>query len=343
MKPIEFSTLTPVNVVSFIKRWFGKVNGLCSVGLGAVTRKELADHLSGKRLLILLDLVAVTGLSSIYVAALTIRQSASQVAEGGFVFLLLFTTSGSSLPSFLTFLGFLGPLVGLALGFDSINGERARGTLSRILSQPIHRDSVINGKFLAGLIAVSLTLVALALVVSGLGIQLIGIPPSTEEVLRVVCFVALTIVYVSFWLSVSILFSVIFRQAATSALAGVAVWLFFTIFARLLAGLVADAVVPLPAEPTALELLRHQRIEMALSRLSPTTLYYEATSTLLTPHVRALGPIVLEQLEGAIPGPLPLGQSLLLIWPHITGMIAATLICFAASYVIFMRQEIRAT
>ncbi|HHV79599.1 MAG TPA: ABC transporter permease subunit [Firmicutes bacterium] len=324
------------------KNWFNKLTSAWASGLGAVTHKELADHLGGKRLLILLGLVAVTGLSAVYVAASTIRESAMEAVETGFVFLLLFSTSGGSLPSFLSFLGFLGPLLGLALGFDSVNGEQTRGTLSRILSQPIHRDSVINGKFLAALCAVSLALVALTLLISGLGIELIGIPPSSEEILRVVCFALLTIVYVAFWLSVSIMFSIVFRQAATSALAGMATWLFFTVFATLLAGLVADAVVPLPSEPTALELMRHQRIEMALSRLSPTTLYYEATSTLLSPHTRALGPISVEQLEGAIPGPLPLSQSLLLIWPDVAGLVAATLLCFAASYVLFMRQEIRA-
>ncbi len=45
---------------------------------------------------------------------------------------------------------------------------------------------------------------------------------------------------------------------------------------------------------------------------------------------------------GAIPGSLPLGQSLLLIWPHLVGLIAATLLIFALGYYFFMRQEIRA-
>ena len=43
----------------------------------------------------------------------------------------------------------------------------------------------------------------------------------------------------------------------------------------------------------------------------------------------------------AIPSPLPLGQSLLVVWPQLTGLIAATVICFAISYIMFMRREIR--
>lgn len=76
---------------------------------------------------------------------------------------------------------------------------------------------------------------------------------------------------------------------------------------------------------------------------SKATLYSELTMILLTPSKRFLGGfLTADQVYGAIPSPLPLGQSLLLIWPQITGLIAATLICFAISYYLFMREEIRA-
>ena len=48
------------------------------------------------------------------------------------------------------------------------------------------------------------------------------------------------------------------------------------------------------------------------------------------------------QLEGAVAGYLPFGQSLLLVWPHLTAMLALTLAVFAISYLKFMNQEIRA-
>ena len=42
------------------------------------------------------------------------------------------------------------PLIAIGLGFDAINGEHNRRTLSRILSQPIYRDALLFGKFLGG-------------------------------------------------------------------------------------------------------------------------------------------------------------------------------------------------
>ncbi|NLJ34074.1 MAG: ABC transporter permease [Firmicutes bacterium] len=315
--------------------------GFVSEGMDVVFLKELADHLTSKRFLILVLLMAVTGFSSIYAASRGITKGGSG-EEIDLVFLRLFTNSGNSLPSFAAFISFLCPLMGLALGFDGINGERARGTLSKLLGQPIHRDAVINGKFFAGLTVMAFMIVSLGLIVAGLGLVMLGVPPSLEELTRILVFLMLTIVYVGFWLGLSLLFSLLFRQTATSALAGIAVWLFFTVFLGLLAGIAADVIVPVANDASQSVFLRNWIWRQNLSRFSPATLYWESITTILTPEIRTLGPIFLEQIEGAVPGALPLGQSLLLIWPHLTGLVAATLLCFAASYVVFMRQEIRA-
>jgi ABC-2 type transport system permease protein len=40
--------------------------------------------------------------------------------------------------------------------------------------------------------------------------------------------------------------------------------------------------------------------------------------------------------------PLPLIDSLVIIWPQITGLVAATILLFALGYTIFQRQEVRA-
>ena len=66
-----------------------------------------------------------------------------------------------------------------------------------------------------------------------------------------------------------------------------------------------------------------------LLRFAPSQLFSDATTTLLMPSVRSLGPLTMEQVHGAIPSPLPLGQSLIVVWPQLTGLIAATVVCFA--------------
>jgi ABC-2 type transport system permease protein len=308
-------------------------------GLGAVIMKEMSDHLTSARMRILEILIVLTAVGTVYAALQNIRDS---VGEDPFLFLRLFTTSKDPLPAFVGFLGFLVPLIAISLAFDAINGEFSRRTMSRVLSQPIYRDALLLGKFLGGLFTLSLVFAAIWLLIFGLGIVGLGLPPNGEEVWRAMVFLIATIFYGGIWLALAMVFSVRFRQSATAALASIAVWLFFMVFWEILSSLFAQFLAPvqygLPQE-----ILAQAQIQMVLSRLSPNTLYAEAMVALLQPTVRSLGLIMPAQLQGAVLGtPLPLDQSLLLIWPQLTGLVAVTILLFALGYVYFQRQEIRA-
>jgi len=315
-----------------------------NTALGALYRKEVADQFRSKRFIIVLVLIGLTALASVYSAGLGIKDAVAQETSGTqFVFLKLYTASGDSLPSFLTFISFLGPLVGLALGFDAINGEKSRGTMSRLLSQPIYRDTVVNGKFLAGVTVISVMVFTIAFIVGGLGIIMTGIPPTLEELARILLFIVFTVVYMSLWLAISMLFSILFKHAATSALAVIAVWLFFVIFMQIISGVIANGMYPVGDDATVNAVLSNSALQQGLGRISPSVLYSEAVGTILNPGARTLSAVVLTtQLEGAVTGPLSLGQSILLVWPHLVGLAALLTGCFSLSYISFMRQEIRA-
>lgn len=308
-------------------------------GLWAVVAKEMADHLTSVRMRILEFLILLTAVGTVYV---TIQNLRTTVGEDPFLFLKLFTTAKDPLPAFVGFLGFLVPLIAIALGFDAVNGELSRRTLSRVLAQPIYRDALLLGKFLAGLFTLALVLTAIWLLIMGLGLLRLGVPPGGEEVARSLLFLLATIAYGGIWLGLAIVFSITFRQPATAALASIAVWIFFTAFWGMIAQLIAQGLQPVRFGFPQ-EVLSQAQFELALARISPNTLYGEAVLALLHPTVRALGPILPIQLQGAVLGtPLPLSQSLLLIWPQLTGLIAATILLFAVSYVLFQRREIRA-
>lgn len=306
-----------------------------------MVHKEFGDHIRSWRFAILMGIILLACIGSVYSAITALRNGdASEQAGEGFLFLQIFTLSDGTLPSFISFVTFLGPLMGIALGFDAINTERSKGTLSRLVSQPIYRDDILKAKFVSTLLVIAVAIFALGLLVVGVSLIVIGYPPTAEELWRVLLFLLTSIVYVGFWLNLSILFSVRFRQATTSALAGISLWIFFSVFYSMILNLIAKGAAPASTAGTD-EIMDYQRLMMALNRLSPSELFNEANMTLLMPSVRSLGPLTMEQVVGALPSPLPLGQSLLLVWPQLTGMLAATMICFGLSYLLFMRQEIR--
>jgi ABC-2 type transport system permease protein len=247
-------------------------------------------------------------------------------------------------PSFVGLIGFLAPLLGIAFGFDAINGERGQGTLPRLVSQPIHRDDVINGKFAAGLTAIAVTLVAVTLVVAGVGLLRLGIVPSLSEVLRMLAWLVVTVLYVGLWLAFATLCSVLVRRPATSALLAIGLWLALSLFGVLLAQLLAGVISAAPAQASIADSLAHSRLEQQLSSISPNTLYTQIVRVLLNPGATVIGvPRIAEltQLSQQIPSQLSLDQSLLLAWPQVVILVALTVICFAAAYVVFLRQEMR--
>ena len=314
-------------------------------GLMAVFWKELADHFTSKRFIILALLVYLAGIATIYVAAQNIRSGITETTQ--FIFLRLFIVSGETLPfSFPLFLSLFIPIVGIALGFDAINSERTSGNLSRLLSQPLYRDSVINGKFLAGLVTLAILVVSIVALVAGMGLRMIGVPPSAEEVLRLFTFIFVSIIYGAFWMSMAVLFSVFFNRTATSALASIALWIFLFLFMSMIARVIAGAVVPIDQNSSLELIVQNDEVYRTISRISPNTLYGEAVQVLLMPELgnpSSTLMIISIYAAGMIPSPLPLSQSLLIIWPQLTSLIALTALCFAASYIKFMREEIRST
>ena len=110
----------------------------------------------------------------------------------------------------------------------------------------------------------------------------------------------------------------------------------------MVASSLAASLYPLDGIEGLFNMEANYNLELTVNRISPYYLFSEAASTILNPNVRSIGVVTMSQLSGAVAGYLPFGQSLLLVWPHVVCMIALTAVCFGASYVAFMRQEIRA-
>jgi ABC-2 type transport system permease protein len=275
--------------------------------------------------------------------ASSLQQLRTVVGADAFLFLRIFTIEPEQVPiPFVQALNFIIPLMAIGLGFDSVNSEFNRRTLSRVLSQPIYRDALLLGKFLGGLATLAVALMALWLIVFGAGLLLLGLPPRGAEVARALGFLVVAIAYGGVWLAVSMLFSVIFRSTATSALCALGLWLFFFLLWPMLAQAITLGFAPTEIRSID-ELVSLQELGLALQRLSPGTLFTEAVIGLLNPETRTLGPMLPSQMRGAIMGaPLPFDQSLLLIWPQVTGLIAGMIVLFAITYIIFQREEVRA-
>jgi ABC-2 type transport system permease protein len=319
----------------------------------AIIGKELADHFGSARFLLLMSLVIMTAVLGAWLAGRGVREVLSGGGGEylrGRTFLLLFTAPGAFLP-LTVIMSLFGPMVGLILGFDSINRERAQGTLSKILSQPVHRDEVVVGKFLAGLATMAILLTALLILLIGMGLAGVGLVPSAEELLRLAVWWVMAMVYLGFWLGLAILLSIVFRSVATSALAGAVLWIMLTFLVPVLGQAAAQAVVGAgdPARPRAEELADRERVGRLVSLASPPAVFGEASAIVLDPTHRGsrqslrlatmspLDRFLIDRFQGV----LSLSQSLILAVPDLLILTAFALATGLGALLAFVRQEVR--
>jgi len=310
-----------------------------------VTKKELQDHFNSWRFLVLL-FVMIAAIVYVFLAVGVIRSNSSSGTQ--FIFLSLFTTqaistTSSLIPSsFMSLMATLLPIAAIILGLDAINSERNGGTLGRLVSQPIYRDNIINAKFLAGIITLAVVILTTVLLSAGLGLKMLGVAPGAEEILRLIVFVVVAIVYSAFWLGLAILFSTLFKQVAVSSIISIAVWLFFVFFYPIIFQMIANGMTA----ATQADAIHNANSLILLSRLSPIQLFNENMAVILVPVTRSssqlLQLITTDAGNYFVANPLSLGQSIISIWPQLIITILLTTVCFAISYVKFMFEEIRA-
>lgn len=324
-------------------------------GTYTIFRKELADYFSSKIFIILLALIYIAGLGFAYLSIQAIKSAPMSTDEALLLkvyidemfFLKLFTVGEIKAIMTFNFVRFFGafiPLIGILFGFNAINSERNSGNISRILSQPIYRDSLINGKFFAGITTLGIMVGSIVLIVLGIGFRSIGVPPTSEEILRIFIFIFICIVYGSFWMSISMLFSIVMKNVVASILTAIPIWLFLTFFWPYIAPQIANQIIPVEAGATLATQLSNVTLSYNLLRISPFILFYESTAAIIDP---TLGQFTMQvsdsDLSKMILRPLQLNQSFVQVWPQLVIIVMLAIICFAISYIAFMRQEIRST
>jgi ABC-2 type transport system permease protein len=313
-------------------------------GTFTIAVKEMGDHFGSRRFLILFGLVLLLSSLTAYQGVEYIKDN----TDAGFV--SIFSGVGPSF-SFIQIMVFFGPLLGLILGFDAVNKERANGTLSILLGQPIYRDSVVNGKFIAGVVALSTLTVSTIGIMTGLATPMLGYAPTMVEIPKIMTLVLLTILYLVFWLSLGILYSVLARKTSTSILASITTWLVFSIVVSILASVVVNIMVPIPSEmfqpsqgqgrglqnsPEFRELMqRRNALTSNIQKLSPTELYEQAASDILG-VASGFG-----RFFGEFERTISLTEALASNWPNMATLAVGLVVCFAGSYIMFLRSEIR--
>jgi len=123
------------------------------------------------------------------------------------------------------------PIGAVVLSFDALAYERSKGTMALLLVKPFSRESLALGKFLGALATMSVHITVCSVVAIGMIAYIAGSSPS---LLNSVLFIVMSIMLAGTYIGITMAASVMARQQADAVMAGVAVWLVFTVFWLLL-------------------------------------------------------------------------------------------------------------
>lgn len=158
-------------------------------------------------------------------------------------------TTGAFDPAFLFVVLF--PLVIIALSYELLSGERERGTLAMLLSQPISQRALVFGK--AGARLGVLCVVTLTFAVGGL---LVAGADLGGGALEVGLYLAVLVAWALFWFAAAIAVNAFGRTSATNALMLFGLWLLLVV---VVPGLVRVGLDTLRPPPSRVEMLHEAR------------------------------------------------------------------------------------
>jgi|GEM_PF-1314213 len=142
----------------------------------------------------------------------------------------------------------IGAIIGIVIGFDAIVGERESGTLKFLLTQPIYRDTLINGKLL-GFTILIFTVVAISSVMTIAVIGgITGVFPGGDELPRILVFNVMMFFYIMTFAVIGLFFSVFLKQSVDALLAAIAVFIIVTLLISPVATAVASFIAPMPSQ-----------------------------------------------------------------------------------------------
>lgn len=150
-------------------------------------------------------------------------------------------------PDFLYIVRVVLSLVALLFGFDQVSREKEAGTLRQMLANQTSRSSILIGKWAGNFLSLTVPF----LLVTTLGIAVLGLDPdirfSSDQVLRLGLILALTLVYIAFFLSLGILISTLTRRASSSIVILLFIWALLVFILPNLGTLIARQVVDVPS------------------------------------------------------------------------------------------------
>ncbi|MET1125167.1 MAG: ABC transporter permease [Archaeoglobaceae archaeon] len=307
-----------------------------------IAKKEFADHITSRRFLAFLVVFLLIFSFSVYQGVSSFMKTYELYASGA-----------SEKPNVIQIFGFLatgstsilGGILGILMGFDLLTREKESGTLKTLLSHPVFRDEIINGKALGALLAMALVVFLTLIAAFGVLIAL-GFVPSVGDFVVILKFGAITLVYFFTFFSIGLFASAVAKSTTTALMTAFAVFIFLAIILPVVGFIATEALAGEPPKPPEVESYnipggsiptedpRWEEYERQMEEYMKRRLAISSVFTLLSPMSNYVS------LASSLSAPesvfYPAGDTT----KNWVSLIVTPAVFFAVSYVRFLREEI---
>ena len=314
--------------------------------IGIIAEKEFHDVFRNKAFVSILLLLILMSLVTVVLGAMQVHQQINIYQKSIEFLKSIGKTDLPAVPNlnpiavsknFVNYIAMLGALLAIILGHFTLSKERQNRTLNLILSRPVFRDQLINGK-IVGNIFVLLSIVVLIGLSTIFLINIVGGAKLTStEIVKTIMFFGVSFLYLLVFFFMEMWLSIKMPHKNNALLIGIIIWLFFGFILpqvgdtmdldnQLPGGFFAQMGMGKVAEKQVLEKFKwYEKVRDGIEEMSPTKHYERASFALL-----GVKP------EFIINTPL---QILQLKWLNLVGLIAPAMVFWLLSYSAFLKKK----
>ena len=357
-----------------------------------VARKEFSDHITSRRFVIILALFLVISAVSIHDGIENYNnslESYNEQLQRMEEFQDPYTSWMPEKPSIMyvfmsmmSYMTALGGILALAIGFDLVSKEKESRSLKTLLSHPIYRDEIINGKVLGGVGALGFAMV-LALALSIAMLLVFSVVPTLDEFAAILIFGAASLGLLLAYFAIALTMSTVAKESGNALIYTLVIFAIVSSLLPMLGMMAADALAGDPPEAPEMGPMGRQVVGTASSGgyfvssasqsvvyggtedpawreyeeemktyiekrrlisdisnlLSPQMNYYTVAMAVTNPRIALMMSSYTD--AGAQEDPGGLAEALGRVWMNIAALIVFPSVFFAATYVKFMRMDIR--
>ncbi|WP_048148911.1 ABC transporter permease [Palaeococcus ferrophilus] len=307
--------------------------------VGNIALKEVYVQLRTKRFYVILAIFIILSVAMVLVmrkVLLSIPEM-EELYRGASPFKVMLTSSFSNV------LQLLLPFLGGAMGYDIINRELEEGTIRSLLSKPVYRDEVVNGKFLGSAVTLFLGVTMFYVLTIALAL-LLGVPVGGDDALVFLTTMPFSLVYTLIFLAIGMLVSALVRKPTNALILVIVLIIFLQLVYPMVTSLVAFAIyhdefMAYAENPGSAAIPEdYYKTVMRMNYIVPSTHYGAVVGALLGVKMDYTS---LNFMEEGIFEERSITESLSLVWQNIVTMVVMLLLPFAVTYLRFMRMDLR--